>query len=43
MIHHTKAVSMGAKNTLLIGDMPFMFYQTSVYDAFKNGGGSVQE
>ena len=33
MIHHSAAVSRGIKDTLLITDMPFMSYQTSVYDA----------
>ena len=33
MIHHTAAVTRGAKNALVVGDMPFMSYQTSVYDA----------
>lgn len=31
MIHHTAAVTRGAKNALVVGDMPFMSYQTSVY------------
>jgi 3-methyl-2-oxobutanoate hydroxymethyltransferase len=43
MIHYTKAVSRGIENAMLIGDMPFMSYQTSVYDAVKNAGRLVQE
>lgn len=43
MIHHTKAVSRGVKNALLISDMPFMSYQTSIYDALVNAGRLVQE
>ena len=39
MIHHSAAVSRGIKDTLLITDMPFMSYQTSVYDAVKLEGG----
>ena len=27
MIHHTKAVTRGAKNALIVADMPFMSYQ----------------
>lgn len=43
MIHHTRAVSRGAKNALVIADMPFMSYQTSVYDAVVNAGRLVKE
>ncbi len=43
MIHHTRAVARGAKNTLVISDMPFMSYQTSVYDAVCNAGRLVKE
>jgi len=43
MIHHTAAVSRGAKNALIIADMPFMSYQTSVYDAVKNAGRLIKE
>ena len=32
MIHHTAAVSRGAKDAFVVADMPFMSYQTSVYD-----------
>ncbi len=43
MIHHTKAVTRGAENALVISDMPFMSYQTSVYDAVVNAGRLVKE
>ena len=43
MIHHTKAVSRGVKNTLVVADMPFMSYQTSVYDAVINAGRLIKE
>lgn len=43
MIAHTAAVSRGAKNALILGDMPFMSYQTSVYDAVKNAGRFMKE
>ncbi|MGN0713951.1 MAG: 3-methyl-2-oxobutanoate hydroxymethyltransferase, partial [Anaerovoracaceae bacterium] len=43
MIHHTAAVARGAKNALVIGDMPFMSYQTSVYDAVVNAGRLIKE
>ena len=38
MIHHGAAVARGAKNALVVIDMPFMSYQTSVYDALVNEG-----
>ncbi|MEO8586443.1 MAG: 3-methyl-2-oxobutanoate hydroxymethyltransferase [Acidobacteriota bacterium] len=38
MLHHARAVSRGAKTAHLIGDMPFMSYQTSVEDALFNAG-----
>ncbi len=43
MLHHCKAVARGAKSALLIGDMPFMSYQTSVDDAVRNAGRFLQE
>lgn len=43
MIHHTKAVTRGAKNALVVGDMPFMSYQTSTYDAVYNAGRLMKE
>ena len=43
MIHHTTAVSRGAKNAMVVGDMPFMSYQTSVYDAVFNAGRLMKE
>lgn len=43
MIHHTRAVARGVESALLITDMPFMSYQTSVYDAVCNAGRLVKE
>lgn len=43
MIHHTAAVARGAKNALVVADMPFMSYQTSVYDAVVNAGRLIKE
>lgn len=43
MIHHCKAVSRGAKNSFIIGDMPFMSYQVSVEDAIHNAGRFIKE
>ncbi|MCI2062985.1 MAG: 3-methyl-2-oxobutanoate hydroxymethyltransferase [Eubacteriaceae bacterium] len=43
MLHHTLAVSRGAGNAFVLGDMPFMSYQTSVYDAVVNAGRFMKE
>jgi 3-methyl-2-oxobutanoate hydroxymethyltransferase len=43
MIHHTKAVTRGAKYPLIIGDMPFMSYNTSERDAIFNAGRFMKE
>jgi 3-methyl-2-oxobutanoate hydroxymethyltransferase len=43
MLHHCRAVSRGAKDALLIGDMPFMSYQASPLEAVKNAGRFLQE
>lgn len=43
MIHHGAAVARGAKNALVIIDMPFMSYQTSTYDALLNAGRLMKE
>lgn len=43
MIHHTAAVSRGAKNSFILADMPFMSYQGSIYDAVMNAGRLVKE
>jgi 3-methyl-2-oxobutanoate hydroxymethyltransferase len=43
MLHHTKAVARGAKNSLIVGDMPFMTYHTNIPEAMKNAGRFLQE
>lgn len=43
MIHHIKAVVRGCKRPLVIGDMPFMSYNTSSRDAIINAGRLVKE
>ncbi len=43
MLHHCKAVARGAKNPLLVGDMPFMSYQVSVEEGVRNAGRFLQE
>ena len=43
MIHHTKAVVRGCKRPLVVGDMPFMSYNTSIRDAITNAGRLMKE
>lgn len=43
MIHHSKAVARGCKRALLLGDMPFMSYNTSIRDAIVNAGRFLKE
>jgi 3-methyl-2-oxobutanoate hydroxymethyltransferase len=43
MIHHCQAVSRGAQNALVVGDMPFLSYQTSVEDGIRNAGRFLKE
>ncbi|HEX2089476.1 MAG TPA: 3-methyl-2-oxobutanoate hydroxymethyltransferase [Actinomycetota bacterium] len=43
MLHHTKAVARGAKNALIVGDMPFLSYQVSTDEAIRNAGRFLKE
>ena len=43
IIHHNKAVYRGAKNSLVVMEMLFMSYKTSVYDAVINAGRLIKE
>ncbi|MBL8954257.1 MAG: 3-methyl-2-oxobutanoate hydroxymethyltransferase [Myxococcaceae bacterium] len=43
MIYHSRAVSRGAKRAHVVGDLPFMSYQTSVDEAVKNAGRMIAE
>ncbi len=43
MLHHTKAVVRGAKQAMVIGDMPFMTYHISVDDTLRNAARFIQE
>lgn len=38
MIYHTKMVTRAVKNAMVIGDMPFLSYQTGIVDAVRNAG-----
>ena len=43
MLHHTKAVTRGANQSLVVGDMPFMSYQTNPDDALTNAARFLRE
>jgi 3-methyl-2-oxobutanoate hydroxymethyltransferase len=43
MIHHTKAVRRGAKETFIVTDMPFMSYHVSLQETMVNARRIVQE
>lgn len=43
MIHHTKAVKRGAKNTFVVTDMPFMSYHASLSETMHNAKQLIQE
>jgi 3-methyl-2-oxobutanoate hydroxymethyltransferase len=43
MIHHIRAVTRGCKNPFIVGDMPFMSYNTSIRDAIINAGRLLKE
>jgi len=43
MIHHTKAVTRGTRFALVVGDMPFMSYNTSQMEAIINAGRFIKE
>lgn len=43
IIHHSRAVARGAKEALIVADMPFLSYHISVEDAIKNAGRMIKE
>src|SRR5260370_15614883 len=43
MVHHAKAVSRGAHQALLVGDLPFMSYHASTEQAITSAGRFIQE
>jgi len=43
MIYHTRIVSRAARYAMVIGDMPFLSYQTSAADAVRNAGRFLKE
>ncbi|WP_270566604.1 3-methyl-2-oxobutanoate hydroxymethyltransferase [Clostridium beijerinckii] len=43
IIYHTKAVKRGAKNALIVSDMPFLSYHVSIEQAVLNAGRLIKE
>lgn len=43
MIHHTKAVTRGAKRAFVVADLPFLSYHGTIEEAIKNAGRLMQE
>jgi 3-methyl-2-oxobutanoate hydroxymethyltransferase len=43
MIFHSEAVRRGAPNVFVVGDMPFMSYQSSIDKAVENAGRFIKE
>ncbi len=43
MIYHAKAVKRAVKNALIVVDMPFMSFQSSLDDAVRNAGRIMKE
>lgn len=43
MLHHTRAVTRGTQNALVVADLPFMSYQVDVTQAIMNAGRFIKE
>lgn len=43
MVHHTGAVSRGARRALVVADLPFLTYQVDASETMRNAGRLVQE
>ena len=43
MLHHARAVRRGVRNALMIVDLPFLSYQTSVQQAMESAGRALKE
>jgi 3-methyl-2-oxobutanoate hydroxymethyltransferase len=43
MLHHCRAVTRGVTNAMVVGDMPFMSFHTSIEDGIRNAGRFLKE
>jgi 3-methyl-2-oxobutanoate hydroxymethyltransferase len=43
ILHHTRAVTRGAGDAMVVGDMPFMSFQASTEDGLRNAGRLIKE
>ena len=43
MVRHTRMVSRGASDALIVADLPFMAYQVDANEAMRNAGRLMQE
>lgn len=43
MLHHTRAVTRAARRALVVGDMPYLSFQTGRRDAIRNAGRFLKE
>jgi 3-methyl-2-oxobutanoate hydroxymethyltransferase len=43
MLHHCRAVARGVTNAMVVGDMPFMSFHTSIEDGIRNAGRFLKE
>jgi 3-methyl-2-oxobutanoate hydroxymethyltransferase len=43
IIHHTKAVARGSRNSLIVADMPFLSYHINIEESVRNAGRIIQE
>lgn len=43
ILHHTKAVTRAATQTMVVGDMPFLSYHVSIEEAVRNAGRLIKE
>jgi 3-methyl-2-oxobutanoate hydroxymethyltransferase len=43
MLHHTRAVARGARDAMVVGDLPFLSYQVSLEEGVRNAGRFLKE